>query len=78
MRTPQRIRTADVTWAEQTYMDTKNGQSHRLLLGKHAGHYFIVQIEYPMEYADGLSPRIAKIFEEWRWNDTGKPLSSSK
>ncbi|MFT9849304.1 S-layer homology domain-containing protein [Aneurinibacillus sp. REN35] len=74
----QQQSTTDVSWAEKAYMYTKDGQNHRLLLGKHAGQYFIVQIQYPVEYGDGISPRIAKIFEEWRWSDTKKPLVPSK
>lgn len=68
----------DTPWAIRAYAYTEQGYSHRLLLGKHAGRYFIVQTVYPVEYGDGMAPRTAKILEEWLWKDSGKPLSSGQ
>ncbi|MMZ56390.1 hypothetical protein D1872_182780 [compost metagenome] len=66
--------TKETPWASKAYAYQANGKFHRLLLGKHGERYFIIQIQYPMEYGDGMAPRIAKILEEWRWSDSGNLL----
>jgi len=43
-------------------------------LGKHNGRYFYVLEHFPAEYGDGMGPRLARIIEHWRWEDTGRPL----
>jgi hypothetical protein len=46
----------------------------RAMTGEHAGRYFHVVVHYPEEYADGMGPRIDRIFRHWRWEDTGEPF----
>ncbi len=36
-------------------------------LGRHGGRYFLVAIQYPMEMADGMGPRLGRILDSWRW-----------
>jgi hypothetical protein len=38
-------------------------------LGQHAGRWFHIASEYPLEYGDGFGPRAAHILEEWIWED---------
>ena len=45
-------------------------------LGRHGQRLFVVRIEYPPEYAEGLLPRVGKVLEDWRWEDTGGGLGS--
>jgi hypothetical protein len=37
--------------------------------GQHAGRWFHIATEYPVEYGDGFGPRAARILEEWIWED---------
>jgi len=45
-------------------------------LGCHAGRWFVIHIEYPQEYGEGLLPRVERMLEEWRWEDMGGGLGS--
>jgi hypothetical protein len=45
-------------------------------LGRHGDRYFVIRIEYPPEYGEGLLPRVERVLEEWRWEDTGGGLGS--
>ena len=45
-------------------------------LGRHGKRYFVIRIEYPPEYGEGLLPRVELVLEEWRWEDTGEGLGS--
>lgn len=46
----------------------------RTLTGEHNGRYFHVIAHYPLEYAEGMGPRIDSILRQWRWEDTGALL----
>lgn len=45
-------------------------------LGRHAERWFVIRVEYPIEYGEGLLPRVEQVLEEWRWEDTGGGLGS--
>lgn len=45
-------------------------------LGRHAGRFFHVIVQYPVEFGDGFLPRARLILDEWRWRDTGQPLAA--
>lgn len=36
-------------------------------LKNHKGQYYFLARNYPAEFGDGMSPRIQKILEAWRW-----------
>ncbi|HUP88974.1 MAG TPA: hypothetical protein VM100_06480 [Longimicrobiales bacterium] len=38
-------------------------------LKNHNGRFYYLARHYPMEFGDGMGPRIQKILEEWRWLD---------
>lgn len=43
-------------------------------VGRHGDTYFHVVRHYPVEYGDGLPPRLHTILRLWRWDDTGDML----
>jgi hypothetical protein len=45
-------------------------------LGRHGARWFVIQVEYPIDYGEGLLPRVERVLEEWRWEDTGGGLGS--
>ena len=45
-------------------------------LGRHAGRFFHIIVQYPVEFGDGFVPRAQRILDEWRWRDTGEPLTA--
>jgi len=45
-------------------------------LGRHGGRWFVIHVEYPTEYGEGLLPRVERVLEEWRWEDNGGGLGS--
>ena len=45
-------------------------------LGRHGGRWFVIHVEYPSEYGEGLLPRVERMLEEWRWEDNGGGLGS--
>ncbi len=52
---------------ECLYVSEKPDQIASVLLGEQQGRQFYYHISYPAEYADGFSPRYAKVLEEWRF-----------
>jgi hypothetical protein len=68
-------------WALEayTYAYTGDGGAYhvgRVVLGRHGSRYFHVVTHYPAEYGDGLGPRLNRILEHWRWEDTGRMLTA--
>jgi len=45
-------------------------------LGRHGARWFVIHVEYPIDYGEGLLPRVERVLEEWRWEDTGGGLGS--
>jgi hypothetical protein len=45
-------------------------------LGRHGGRWFVIRVVYPIEYGEGLLPRVEQVLEEWRWEDNGGGLGS--
>ncbi|WP_303864905.1 hypothetical protein [Alkalibaculum bacchi] len=45
------------------------------ILGKHKDQYFVMILDYPVEYAEGFVPRVNKILEHFYWTDTQEYLS---
>lgn len=45
------------------------------MLGKHQDQYFVMILNYPVEYAEGFAPRVNKILEHFYWTDTQEYLS---
>jgi hypothetical protein len=45
-------------------------------LGRHGDRWFVILVEYPIEYGEGLLPRVEQVLEEWRWEDNGGGLGS--
>lgn len=43
-------------------------------VAQHGDTYFHVVRNYPVEYGDGLPPRLHTILRHWRWEDTGEML----
>lgn len=43
-------------------------------VGEHNDRWFHIVRYYPVEYGDGLPPRLNTILRHWRWEDTGDPL----
>ena len=65
-------------WAKESFSfsgpnDGKNVKG-TLCLGTHRGRAFYVLVHYPAEYAGGFPPRVERILNEIRWDDTGRPL----
>jgi hypothetical protein len=46
--------------------------------GQHAGRWFHIATEYPVEYGDGFGPRSAYILREWIWEDDQSRLIASQ
>ncbi|HEX7118026.1 MAG TPA: hypothetical protein VF212_04525 [Longimicrobiales bacterium] len=46
-------------------------------LGRHGDRYFYVATHFPEAYADGFGPRVERILDEWRWEDTGEGLGGA-
>jgi len=44
-------------------------------LAHHGDRYFVIHIEYPPEYGEGLLPRVERVLDNWRWEDTGGGLT---
>ena len=36
-------------------------------LGRHGDRWFVIHVEYPIDYGEGLLPRVERVLEEWRW-----------
>lgn len=49
-----------------------------LALARHGDRFFTVMQLYPPEYGDGAGVRFDYIRSEWRWLDTGSPLSRTR
>lgn len=62
---------AEYDFAEQTSDGEQVGGT--VAVGRHGDRYFQVLLMYPDEYGDGMGPRVARILDEWRWQD-GAPL----
>ncbi|MGH7463844.1 MAG: hypothetical protein ACREK1_01635, partial [Longimicrobiales bacterium] len=45
-----------------------------ITVGQHGDSYFHVIRHYPVEYGDGLPPRLHTILRHWRWEDDGRML----
>jgi hypothetical protein len=45
-------------------------------LGRHSRRWFVIHVEYPIDYGEGLLPRVERVLEEWRWEDNGGSLGS--
>jgi hypothetical protein len=45
-------------------------------LGRHGDRWFVIHLEYPIEYGEGLLPRVERVLEQWRWEDNGGGLGS--
>lgn len=45
-----------------------------ITIGQHGDSYFHIVRNYPVEYGDGLPPRLHTILRHWRWEDTGEML----
>ncbi len=63
-------------WAEQgyTYRDVAGNASGILCIGTHRGRPFYLLTHVPGEWADGFSPRLDVLLDEFRWRDTGAGL----
>lgn len=55
-------------WSIEEYI-SRDGET-LAALGNHEGQYFLVTISYPVEFGDGVVPRIRKILDEFYWLDT--------
>ena len=42
-------------------------------VGQRDNRFFHILVQYPVEYGDGMGPRVAQLIEHWRWAD-GTPL----
>lgn len=54
----------------------RNGTDYTgsIIVAEHAGRYVHIIRHFPVEYGDGLPPRLHGILSEWRWEDTGTML----
>lgn len=62
-------------WAITEMVAVAGPLVRRSLLGAHGGRFFEIVARYPVEAGDGFEPRKDKILSEWRWEDTGEPLT---
>jgi hypothetical protein len=46
-----------------------------IAVARHGDRYFHVLRHYPVEYGDGLPPRLHSILSTWRWEDDGTLLA---
>jgi hypothetical protein len=60
-------------WATRAY-DAVADTAAFLTLGQHRDHWFYLLARYPVEYGDGMAPRIDLILRRWVWLDDGTPL----
>lgn len=45
-------------------------------LGRHGARWFVIHMEYPIDYGEGLLPRVEQVLGEWRWEDTQEGLGT--
>jgi hypothetical protein len=74
------VETDGPAWADDavtfTYRtDTGAHVTGRVVIAHHSGLTVHIIAHYPSEYGDGLGPRVARILEHWRWEDSGTPLT---
>lgn len=65
-------------WSLEEFAFSSNDEVGRVSLGERAGRFFYIFVGYPPEFGDGFGPRSHVVLDEWRWADTGQPLSSSE
>lgn len=65
-------------WSLDEYAFSSHDEVGRLSLGERAGRSFYILVSYPPEFGDGFGPRSHVVLDEWRWTDTGQPLSGSE
>ena len=66
-------------WALAQYRFERRGSTAPpvagfVALGQHAGRFFHVIVQHPLEWGDGFVPRARLILDQWRWADTGGGL----
>lgn len=61
-------------WALAEYMGHVGDMSVTIGVGEHGDQYYQVLTHYPLEYGDGMGPRVNLILSELLWKDTGKGL----
>ena len=67
------------TWAADAIGFRSVGQNGTdytgsIVVAEHGGRYIHVIRHFPVEYGDGLPPRLHAILDDWRWEDTGAML----
>lgn len=79
---PEISEAAGPAWALETLQaadhsgDPGNWRDAEVMVGEHAGSHFYVLNQLNLaEASDGWEPTVQAILDEWRWNDTGRPLS---
>lgn len=75
IRNPRPLVKRQFPWSLREYSLTGRERGGWIGLGSHKGRYFYTLLEYPIEYEEGLWPRVEQILEEWRWRDTGRGLN---
>ncbi len=62
---------AEYPYAGSTPMGPGEGL---VAVGRHGERYFMLLLEYPLEYSEGFLPRATRVLQELRWSDTGTGL----
>jgi hypothetical protein len=75
IRNPRPLVKPQFPWSLREYSLSAQERGGLAALGSHKGRYFTILLKYPIEYEEGLWPRVEQILEEWRWRDTGRGLN---
>ncbi|TVP42059.1 MAG: hypothetical protein EA350_17720 [Gemmatimonadales bacterium] len=43
-------------------------------LGRHQDRWYLMAMQHPPEYGDGMAPRVDLMLRRWRWTSDGSPL----
>ncbi|ACB86268.1 hypothetical protein [Natranaerobius thermophilus] len=62
-------------WAMDAGIYYDNNISGNVFSGEQSGTYFLVVIQYPHEFGDGMEPRIKMILDHYYWIDTEESLT---
>lgn len=65
-------------WSLDEYAVSSHDEVGRVSLGERAGRFFYILVTYPPEFGDGFGPRSHVLLDEWRWADTGQPLTAAE
>lgn len=59
---------AEFEWLQECYETMQNPEKvSKVFLGEHKERYFYINVDYPVAYGDGFTPRYHLLLEHWNW-----------